>query len=181
MPGRSIKTPTQVAQADPDPRQLAGVDVSPGVSRAILFQVLRCAHPGRTKAWCLRRAGYAPTTKAADVERTLEGEACKLADDQLRDFLKRHPMFSAIGVLSRLAGIATATDTTYEVDDDGRRHRVVEYREPAQVRIAAEREIIKVAGHEAPKQMLARVEAKVSGLFVELSGLTADQLEALAL
>ncbi len=158
---------------------VAGVALPQGVSRAILYQALVSAHPEKTKKACAKLAGYSNTTSTWEIEQTVAGIAGKLDDEALRDFLARHPLYSKVGVLSRLAGIAIATDTTYELDDKGRKHKHVEYREPAPVRIQAEKEIIKVAGHEAPKQYAAKIEAKVSALFLDLADLNPEQLEAL--
>lgn len=125
-------------------------------SKSARFAALRLGNPEMPARQAADEAGFSPNTELAHIEKYLPVDYHKLTIQEQREALSR-------------AAATSYTNTALMV------HReIADTTNDPNVRVSAARLFVGMQGYEAPKQM----DIRQTGLFLELSGLSADDLQA---
>lgn len=125
-------------------------------SKSARFAALRLGNPELPARQAADEAGFSPNTELAHIEKYLPVDYHKLTIQEQREALSR-------------AAATSYTNTALMV------HReIADTTNDPNVRVSAARLFVGMQGYEAPKQM----DIRQTGLFLELSGLSADDLQA---
>lgn len=140
-------------------------------SKPLRYAIMRCAHPGKSKRWAARAAGYSPKSPTATIESIHAVQAATQSVAQYREHLQQCPDASLGAMVAQLIGVVQATEKRTDPDTG---KVSTEYVASPKDRVAAIRQASAMLGYDAPTQ----VQAEVRGLLVEFAGLTSDDLIA---
>jgi len=136
---------------------IAGEIEAAKTPRPLRYAALRQTKPELTKQEAAIQAGFSPRTPTSTIEKTDIYKLAALTIDQQRQELAKDPAMGYAGTAIMVHDIAS----DQQVDPTAR--------------ISAARLYVGMQGYEAPKQM----EVRQTGLFLELSGLTGDDLRTI--